>query len=293
MPSGIITLNNDEFNDDDRVLPDLVLRFTTQSSPSLVEYIYIDVRRRSTTQDRKDRENTTIYPPLIIGDRIEMNRHSFTLQSVYLHTVPPLPPAMCLVCLSERANLVMMPCGHNAMGDLCIKTYFEGSEHRACPLCRVPVDEIICLERTGLDFEKATVGREELEREREEMERLGSLGGIRPSIPDNTPIDNMVEVESAGQEGNGKGGKNGAVHVGHARGVVFGRPVREGDEDRESKKLYRTELGDIVEDQGFADLLHPIRPLDLPIFSTQDNRPGEGLMSTRRSEPTLRKRIEK
>lgn len=94
--------------------------------------------------------------------KVELNGMAFKLGQIY-NLAGGVEENPCLICLNEPANLVLQPCGHLALGDLCIKTYFEKNDNRMCPLCRASVKELISVKDSGIDYEKATEARLELE----------------------------------------------------------------------------------------------------------------------------------
>lgn len=131
-----------------------------------------DLTARATTRTT---ENMSIS---VVEQKIELNGMAFKLGQVY-NLAGGEDENPCLICLNEPANLVLQPCGHLALGDMCIKTYFEKNDNRICPLCRCSVKELISVKDSGIDYEKATEARMELEKQ-----DMSQMGGKKSAVLD-------------------------------------------------------------------------------------------------------------
>ena len=121
----------------------------------------------------------------VIYQKIEVVGNTFFLTPVFQSS----PETPCLICLAEPGNLVCLPCGHLCLGDLCIKTYFEKNDNRACPVCRKEVTELVSVQDTGLDYEKATIGREELERREQQGDEKMLPGNRLPAMKEGNRLN--------------------------------------------------------------------------------------------------------
>lgn len=122
-------------------------------------------------------------PQLVVHDqKLEMPNPitktgitSFRITPVFLAAPNSITSSPCLICLNEVANLVSLPCGHLALGDLCIKTYFEKNDNRLCLVCRREVKELVSITESGYDFERATEHRKILDNKEDGDPNLNSL----------------------------------------------------------------------------------------------------------------------
>ena len=146
-------------------------------------------------------------PPqlVVIDQKLEMPNpfeqegiSSFRTTPVFLSSPNSSTPSPCLICLNESANLVSLPCGHLALGDLCIKTYFEKNDNRLCLVCRQEVKELVSISDSGFDFERATEHRKELDNKEENggIYRSFDQSGNMSTIKNDFKKENSIISES-------------------------------------------------------------------------------------------------
>lgn len=61
--------------------------------------------------------------------------------------------SQCRICLEERANVVIVPCGHACLCHGCALSASQRRTMNACPMCRAPIREVIPLFVAAADDE--------------------------------------------------------------------------------------------------------------------------------------------
>lgn len=87
------------------------------------------------------------WQPVLISDTIYMNDDVIEVNKVFCqeecsHGQPdPNEQNMCLICFSEPATVISLPCRHCSMCSACSMKFAAMSTN--CPVCRQPVSELI------------------------------------------------------------------------------------------------------------------------------------------------------
>lgn len=192
LPNSLLILEDEEVE----ILSTLESGATTDIWPIIVRvqeaepkehqvlYVYLSV---SLSQGSSE-----LPQAIVVDQKLEMlnpmtksGLSSFRITPVFLAAPNSTQSSPCLICLNEVANLVSLPCGHLALGDLCIKTYFEKNDNRQCLVCRREVKELVSITDSGFDFERATEHRRILENREE--------GGNNPQSLDQSAVLSTVK----------------------------------------------------------------------------------------------------
>lgn len=178
---------------------------------------------------------------------------SFRLSPVFLSSPNSNTPSPCLICLNEVANLVSLPCGHLALGDLCIKTYFEKNDNRLCLVCRQEVKELVSISDSGYDFEKASEHRRQLEKQDEMKQTENNLKSREVSPGIGTRTENILKHGTIISESNNLDGESIIDNNHYIRGKdILKYPL---------KKDIESNLDDQMSDEENRDKVGSFNPL--------------------------------
>ena len=83
--------------------------------------------------------------PIVVEDRLVIKGHVNTISKIYGQEGAIMDQStddsMCLICYSEKANVVALPCRHCCMCRKCAERFANLSMN--CPICRTHVNELV------------------------------------------------------------------------------------------------------------------------------------------------------
>lgn len=80
----------------------------------------------------------------VIRQKREVNGLAYDLAEVFNSEESDSEQNLCLICMSEPPDCILLPCRHMVINIDCAKLIDEKSTHKfECPLCRATVEELI------------------------------------------------------------------------------------------------------------------------------------------------------
>jgi hypothetical protein len=65
--------------------------------------------------------------------------------------------SLCTICMDNPVCSVVVPCGHMCGCNSCLQRILDGDDAR-CPICRIPIDHIMKVYRTGVANQSSSTG---------------------------------------------------------------------------------------------------------------------------------------
>ena len=65
--------------------------------------------------------------------------------------------SLCTICMDNPVCSVVVPCGHMCGCNSCLQRIIDGDDAR-CPICRIPIDHIMKVYRTGVANQSSSTG---------------------------------------------------------------------------------------------------------------------------------------
>jgi len=84
------------------------------------------------------------FSAVVIRQKREINGLAYDLVEVFNSEEKDTEQNLCLICMSEPPDCILLPCRHMVINIDCAKLIDEKSTHKfECPLCRSSVEELI------------------------------------------------------------------------------------------------------------------------------------------------------